>query len=192
MSKRKRVFLDIETTGLNPTYHEITEIGYVCEVGKLHFERSYRLPVTLVGAESTALLVNHFDPYKSPVDDIVICEVPQFRLLNTGKLRHELLDDLGDAEIIGNNVQFDCNFLAEFLGSRPWRYHVVDVKAYIGGHLGWEPPWKTDKILQEIGWTDPVAHTGIDDARMARAMFKFVSASVRETVNLGKVSPVDD
>lgn len=179
----KRVFLDIETTGLDPTCHEITEIGYICKVGETCFERSYRLPVTLVGAERAALDAQIFDPYESPLGDTVICDVPEFNLLNTSKLRHKLFFDLNDAEIIGNNVQFDCNFLAKFLGCRPWRYHLVDVKAFFGGHFCWEPPWKTDEILQMIGYTDPVPHSGIDDARLAQRIFEYVITSIREQTN---------
>jgi DNA polymerase-3 subunit epsilon len=154
-------FVDIETTGLDPERHEIWEIGIVLGNG---LEREYQLPVTLLHAEARALEIGGFLERHMPSETEDVEDARRF-----------LLNDLSGHVFVGNNPQFDAAFLSRFLGSAPWHYHLVDVKALCAGRLAagrrQTPPWSTAALLEAAGLPSETAHTALADAKQAKAMY---------------------
>lgn len=103
-NRRPKAFFDLETTGLVPGYHEITEIGikhdtmgpWSVRVRPEHMDR----------AEPIALQVSQFNEADwadaPPLDDVI----------------EPLLTRLEDAIIIGHNVGFDLSMLRGELRKR--------------------------------------------------------------------------
>ena len=158
-------FIDIETTGLDPTQHEIWEVAYILENNGFVLTREhFFLPVTLENASTAALAVGKFHTrynvrYTNPIRTI--------------DARAKLLKDLYAAVLVGNNVAFDAAFLRAFLGSAPWYYHIVDVKAMVGGSLGLAPPWDTANLLLRAGLPPIKRHLAQDDCQKAKDLYEF-------------------
>lgn len=150
-------FIDIETTGLDPERHEVWEIAY--HRSDLHY-RVMQLPVTLQHADPDALRINRFHARR----DSAVSEA---------QARSLLLEELAGAILVGNNVAFDAAFLRAFLGSAPWHYHIVDVKALVAGKLGWEPPWSTEDLLKAAGVSPVKKHEALADCLAVKALYEF-------------------
>jgi DNA polymerase III epsilon subunit-like protein len=104
MRGRPVLFLDLETTGLNPGMQEISEIGAVL-VSQPGWQviRTYEakvLPTHLETAQPEALVISHFDPEVWAKEGRPL------------KQALEELSDIGQGAILaGFNVTFDWAFL---------------------------------------------------------------------------------
>lgn len=196
MSDFEIVFLDLETTGLDPDRHTITEIGLILPIYPLKL--GYWVCLTdeeISVADTCALQVNHY----------------QHRTLNRpgslGLINHSnrgpaarRIAYLTDKSILaGCNVKFDQVFLEKWLrrhGACPtWDYHVLDVPTYVAGVLNerrrvllaqhkrgvkapydeLKPPYTTKHICEALGLEMPEeAHTALGDARLAKQMWEAV------------------
>ncbi|HDH26414.1 MAG TPA: DEDD exonuclease domain-containing protein [Actinobacteria bacterium] len=91
--------LDLETTGLSPELHGITEIGAVRYVGG-----------ELTGTFDT--LVNPDAPIPPTVT--ILTGITQFMVIDAPRIEEalpSLLEFIGDAVIVGHNIRFDMSFL---------------------------------------------------------------------------------
>lgn len=157
-------FLDIETSGLDPVVHEPIEVAYLLEPeGRVV---NVSLDFNFKTAEPKALEVNGYGKREfAPSAD-------------NAEFAVQLSKDLHDRAIIGNNVQFDMNFLREFLRRHAmiptWRHSVIDLKAIAGGVLGIEPPWHIDTLCEKLGADPPGAnqHTALGDAIWNREFYQ--------------------
>ena len=64
---RHRVFVDVETTGLNEDVHQVFEVAWALDVGPVH---SFTVPHTLDQADDMALEINRYHrpgPHPLPV-----------------------------------------------------------------------------------------------------------------------------
>ena len=167
------VFLDLETTGLDPDRHEIWDIGIINEDGKEWNPLIY--PVHPETADPTSLRMNgYYDVFGS---------------IGPKKGRHTsarkdiaaiLAESLAGKHIVGAVPSFDAAFLERFLraqGYAPaWHYHLVDVEAMAAGRLQLIPPWDSDNISRRLGVNPDLfeRHTAIGDARWAKALYEAV------------------
>lgn len=109
--------LDLETTGLKPGLHAITEIGALRYVGG-----------ALVGTFDT--LVNPDAPI--PPRITVITGITQYMVIEAPRIEEalpSLLEFIGDAVIVGHNIRFDMSFLnsaAVALGYGELKNRTVD------------------------------------------------------------------
>lgn len=103
-SEYNLLFLDLETSGLNPREHGITEAGWwsldlhEIEGCKVHFNRHAATP--------TALELNGYDE-----------EIWSLEAIDPGELAWKLSDVLHHSIIVGSNPHFDLSFLEEL-------YHI--------------------------------------------------------------------
>lgn len=97
------VVFDIETTGLEPTQHEITEIGAFKIAGKelKHMFSSLIRPNAPISAEITRI---------TGIDDELVSDAPSAREVLPG-----FLEFAGDLPLIAHNAEFDASFI---------RYHA--------------------------------------------------------------------
>jgi Exonuclease len=169
---RPLVAVDLETTGLDPFYHDIIEVGVVSLAGELTFS----LPFDLGKADHEALEVNGWGKRPFPEQQSTAWAVGM------------LADVLDDAHIIGKNPQFDAAFLEALFrrrGMKPtWHHRLVDIGAMAWGwHSAWasatiggpptlvhQPPdveQVSEMLVIPREVTPDGYHTALDDARWA-------------------------
>lgn len=163
MRLMRAVFLDTETSGLNPLKHHVLELAFkIVDVGTGEILHSYETIVrqnrlTWEKADPLSLLVNgfHYDLVKeaTPVEKVSGAIVTAFA-------RNEI--QKGKAVFICQNPSFDRAFFSQIVDPDlqemlEWPYHWLDLASmYWAKHINKEPlPWKTgvskDKISEAYG-----------------------------------------
>lgn len=107
------IYLDTETSGLDPINHEVWEVAYSIDGGPITV--MHRLLSRPYRADAIALEMNRYheriNPQANPWDTPTLREV------------------LAGATIVGANPAFDATFLREALGAAPWHHRLLDVEA---------------------------------------------------------------
>lgn len=139
------VFLDTETTGLDPDRHEIWELAYAIDAGPIH---SGTIVHSLRHADPVALRLNgYYDRVHA------LAEQTQMHDLELGaKIA------LDGATLVAANPAFDAAFLRARWGATPWHYRMLDIEAFAAGILGWDAPKGLRDIseaLNRLGFTVP-------------------------------------
>ena len=116
LCKYKRAFVDVETTGLDPSKHEIIEFAVVFEDGS---SSSFKLsPDRIDQADPEALKVNGYT--SAAWDD-------SFSQEQGAKEIAKLLDE---CILVGHNIKFDFSFIEELCKRHQCRlnisYHTID------------------------------------------------------------------
>lgn len=185
------VFVDTETTGLDPERHEIWDIGLIEADGTEH-EWHVR-PQHPERADPTALRLMDFygrtaaDDWRWGGPDIAV----GVSLLTGGSdadraknIRYQIASQVAlltaGKHLVGAVPSFDAAFLSAFLigsGQREaWHYHLIDVETLIAGRCRLEPPYDSEELSRAVG-IEPdrfARHTAIGDARWAKAMYEAV------------------
>ncbi len=152
------VALDLETTGLDPQSDEIIDIGAVRFTAR-RMEDEF---ATLVRPQQH---IRGFITRLTGINDDMVAAAPR---LST--VLPQLLDFVGDAVIIGHNVQFDLNFLAaagiSFLNPVVDTYELAsvllpDASRYALGALG-----------QALDIPLRATHRALDDARVTAHLYR--------------------
>lgn len=153
------VFLDTETTGLDPNRHEVWEIAYAVGDGPI---KSAIVPHKFTNPDPLALKMNGY------LDRAVDAKVDQF-------FEADLLDELTGATIVGANPAFDTAFLRARWNEAPWHHRLWDIEAYAAGVLGWDSlkgMAGVSEALRERGWQIPRPdHSAAGDVAALRASF---------------------
>jgi hypothetical protein len=129
---RKLVFLDTETTGLDPDRHEIWDPAFIRD-GK---EYEYKFSPDLTRADPLALKIGHFYERTASLADEPRPSSSEARYLAEG-IAHLLYG----RHIVGACPSFDDAFLKRFMlvngqARSTWHYHLIDVETLIAGKLG--------------------------------------------------------
>lgn len=164
---REFAFIDIETSGLEPQYHDVMEVGYQITrgpSGPVIAEREFSLPFNGDKASEEALSINGWGKRKFA------------GRVSPGQGAAYLREDLQGTIFVANNAVFDAGFLTEFLarqGKRPtWNRRLVNLKDVAAGRLGVAPPINSDRVGEHFGIAPPaVAHTALGDADWNRRVF---------------------
>jgi DNA polymerase III epsilon subunit-like protein len=172
MSRSDLVFLDIETTGLDPTRHEVWEIAII-EADSDAMHHWLMNVQALSKADPGALRVNK---YYERIFKLTAREQNFSVQTKSFSLAIQVATLLLNKTIIGNNPSFDATFLDAFLRSQgvvpAWNHSLVCVKSLVGGKLGLKPPYDTKKIAEAIGVPLPKdAHTARADATWVRDVY---------------------
>ncbi len=155
----KVVYIDTETTGLNPKhlFHEIIEIALIVEIhGKRKFSFHSKIqPMHISRASEKALEINGYNE-----SDWITA--PTFE-----KVASKVQDIFQDADIvIGHNVKFDVEFVNEHLislGMRPIRARQIDTITVAYEHLipiGLKS-LRMDEIRRFLKWNMEDSHTAM-------------------------------
>jgi DNA polymerase-3 subunit epsilon len=154
------VFLDTETTGLDPDRHEVWEIAYAVDDEPI---LSAVVPHSFANPDPKALAMNGY------LDRAL--DVRPSRLFE-----ESVKADLDGATLIGANPAFDAAFLRARWGVTPWHHRLWDVEAYAAGVLGWDKLRGLAGIaeaLREMGHEIPEPdHTAAADVATLRAAFR--------------------
>lgn len=176
----KLVFLDTETTGLDPERHEVFELAFIVrtddlEMGPPPFH--FWLPVDLSKADATALrLTDYYERHPWLVNEGVspfIWKNSQWERIPFHRVLGTLASETANAHLIGAVPSFDAAFLERLLRrhglAAAWHYHLVDVEALAAGKLGIAPPWNSEELSRAVGVEPADRHTAMGDALWARA-----------------------
>jgi DNA polymerase III alpha subunit (gram-positive type) len=130
------VYLDTETTGLDPELHEVWEIAWAVNDDPV---QSTFVPHSLATADPKALELNgywdradsHYPDHKRLVD-------LEIRKLLTGNT------------LVGANPAFDAAFLRKRWGVAPWHYRMIDVESMALGILGYDRPKGLAELAEDL------------------------------------------
>lgn len=161
-------FVDVETTGLNPHFHEVWEIGLIVD----EVEYEWQLAVDLRKADPAALRVGRFYERRGSVDDPTL-------------VARAIAGLTANRHLAGMNPAFDAAFLSKFLHVNgykdAWEYHLIDCEALMIGYLRGKgsiviPPWNSSDLSSEIGVAAAAfdRHTALGDAQWAKAVYERV------------------
>lgn len=169
------VFLDVETTGLDPNVHSVWEIAYAVDDGPILSEIvAHRLNPH----EAKALEING---YHERVADRVPRSLTKWGGdIQSWDFEAALMVELQGATIAGANPSFDAAMLttrwAKCFDSPPWSYRLLDIEAYAMGALGYDRPRGLHTIcadLAGLGHEMPTPdHTAAGDVAATRAAFR--------------------
>lgn len=122
-------FLDVETTGLDPKVHEILEIAVVDVQGKVLLDTKVK-PVNIESASEEALKINNYN-------EADWADAPTFE-----EIKDQVIEALEHKILVGQNPQFDRNFVVEALDRvgvekayRKVRRHTIDTITLAWEHL---------------------------------------------------------
>lgn len=173
------VYVDCETTGLDPDRHEIWDLAIITGDGT---EYDWHLRPNLKDADPGALRITDFyrrtadwDRLRDLGDDAPAWETP-----NTAYyVPHEVARLTSGKHLVGAVPSFDAAFIERLLrkaGLVPaWHYHLIDVESLAAGKLGLPPPWSSDDLAEKLGVPRlDGKHTALGDARWAMKMYEAV------------------
>lgn len=153
------VFLDTETTGLDPALHEMWEIAWAVNDGPT---QSCIVTHTICTADPRALELNGYWTRgfaEHPVEsaDVTLREI------------------LAGATIVGANPAFDTAFLRARWGLAPWHHRLVDVESMALTVLDYDRPKGLHALatdLRDRGHDIPSPdHTAAADVETTRAVY---------------------
>jgi DNA polymerase-3 subunit epsilon len=184
-----RIYLDTETTGLDPSVHEVIEVAVVREEveypytgpGKITLMWSRKVaPQHIETAEPVALKVNGYAPeaWANAVPFSTIAE--------------ELVEHLKGGMIIGHNPKFDTGFITAELkraGVEPRISHrTIDTTtaAYMAWGLDGKMKLSLDNLRSHLGLSSDGAHTALQDALDCREVFYRALAARMESPDFSR------
>lgn len=201
----KLAFVDCETTGLDPTRHQIWELAIILEEDGKTREYAWQLPVNLFLADPNGLRIGRFYERRSKIDrrvplashHKVLWGNSETTWQGAGPIVAETAETvavlLDGAHMVGAVPSFDASFLTPWLNSHgqaaTWHYHLVDVEAMAAGWLAGSGtalqaaslPWDSDVLSGAVG-VDPDdfdRHTALGDAKWSRAIYHAVMSNNR-------------
>lgn len=152
------IFLDTETTGLDPALHEVWEIAVAVDEGEI---RSYQLPHSLTTADPKALEINSY--------------WSRFHGRGTDAYDLELRELLTGATVVGSNPAFDTAFLRTRWGVAPWHHRLIAVESMAFAVMRYDRPKGLAGVasdLRDLGRDIPEPdHTAAGDVATLRAVF---------------------
>lgn len=202
---RDLVFLDVETTGLDPAQHEILEVAAIRVTHDLQHIRTFAAkvaPTRLHTASPEALAINGYDP------------AAWTHALTLADALDALWPLLDGAIPAGHNIGFDLGFLEAAAASTgrsplPTDYHRLDTAS-----LGWlcvtsgeSTSWSLSPVCEALGVRRTEEHRALADAQASlevarrvrerwvgaaptRAREGLVAASGPEITALAKIVPL--
>lgn len=178
------IFLDTETTGLQPDRHTPWEVAWQLAIhdrGLLQLVQSEQFIVKvttreMIAADEVALGIGRFEEryYEAREVEFVAgglagsCALVS-RLAGTDKVPH----------LVGAVPSFDHAMLTRWFGwpgfgEGLWHYHLVDVETLLAGKLGLAPPWNSDELTEAVGVKpirDDLRHTAAGDVQWAVQLY---------------------
>jgi DNA polymerase III epsilon subunit-like protein len=127
------IFLDTETTGLDPDVHEVWEIAYARIDGDVH---TATVPHFGFTADPQALAMNGYH------DNAIPSAPPDFDA--------EVIRELSGNILVCANPPFDRAFLRRRWGFEPWHYRSIDVESMAYSVLHYEQPKGMKDIAEDL------------------------------------------
>ena len=156
------IYLDTETTGLDPHQHQVWEIAWAVEDGPVNVMQVHH---SLAGADVVALRINKYvDRWEQAADD---------------SLEAALRRDLRGSTLVCSNPSFDEAFLRARWRETPWHHRKIDIATYAMPALGLDRPAGLAQIAERLGVCAP-DHTAAGDVLTLRACYVELAARYAE------------
>lgn len=168
----KKIFLDTETTGLDPRIHSVWEIAYAVDDDIV---LSCIVPHSLVGANPEALKVNNYTKRIAQSAPWWESESPLEVQL---RFESEFREALKGSVIVAANPAFDAGMLFARYGEQTWHYRMIDVETYAMPLLGLTEPKGLAYIAEKLGIVAP-DHSAANDVRTLRKCYQELELSYR-------------
>lgn len=154
------LYIDGETTGLDPQIHELWEIAWAW--GNNDITHGF-LAHSGISADPRALAMNGYYEREGWVYDGH----------EAAELDLELAKAVAGMTLVGANPAFDAAFLKQRWGKAPWKYRLLDIEAYAMPAMRLDEPVGLNKIAEHLnarGYDIPVPdHTAAGDVATVRA-----------------------
>lgn len=160
------VSLDIETTGLDPESDAIIEIGMV-KFSEKRVEAEY------------SQLVNPRRPIPGPITNLT--NISNSMVLNQPYLADvlpDVIDFVGDAIILGQNIVFDLGFFYQAKALRGNK--AIDTYELASVLMPTAPRYNLGSLAQQLGVVQTNAHRASDDARVTMEVYRRLNQMIRE------------
>lgn len=174
------VFLDTETSGLDPELHEVWEVGAIVrDEDQEDIEHHWFLPLfNFKNADPFALDIGKFwERYTWP-------DPQQYTRDYMSEWCRMWMQMTKGAYIVGAVPNFDVERLDNLCKRYDYRmfnhHHLVDVENLVAGKYGMAPPWKSDDLFAVVGLNTEEEvyqkgkHTALGDARVVRDVYDIV------------------
>ena len=152
------VYLDTETTGLDPFRHDVWEIAWAVDDGPV---QTMQLRHSLTNADVAALRINRY--------------VDRWDKAATEAAEAGLRNDLEGATLVCSNPSFDEAFLRQRWGRTYWHHRKIDIATYAMPALGLDRPVGLATIAERLGMRAP-DHTARVDVLVLRACYVKLAA----------------
>lgn len=165
---KKLCFLDLETTGFEPEKDSIIEVSF------LLFESGKKI------SEVDQVII----PDKSPLTDFItnLTGISQEEIDTSGKnfseIKDEITEKIGDAVIVGHNIDFDINFLVSngiSLKNNP----RIDTHELARILLPQEESFALEVLTQKYGFAHESAHRAMSDVIASQKLFEFLLEKIK-------------
>jgi DNA polymerase-3 subunit epsilon len=172
----RTVFLDLETTGLDPRTDEILEIGILDGDGQ-------------VLLDSLVRPVRHSRwPAAQRIHGITPAAVHGAPTLDA--LRARIIDAVSGALVVIYNAPFDAGFLRDELDTAAEvRCAMREFAAAYGEWSGWHGSWRWQKLhvaAAHVGFAwNGDSHRAINDCRATRAVWQYLRGSAGRSPDAG-------
>lgn len=154
------VFIDTETTGLDPQLHQAYEVAWAVNDGPIH---RLVLPHNLFGAVEDALKVGRY--HDRHIQDEIHASAEQL---------DELRWDLAGSTLVGSNPAFDAGFLQPHFGP-VWHHRLINVAEGAMWVFNWTRPKGLADVVDELtkfGALIPKPdHTAAGDVEATRVVY---------------------
>ena len=186
------VFLDTETTGLDPDSEQVFEIAVVREDGSYKTWRLEPDPPTVADMHPKAAEVNRYhertafpnwkwDAKYEDTDDVW-----------EGVLS-EVFAELDGAHIVGAVPDFDTRFLKALfdrwqMTPPKWHYHLIDIESMIVGYFAstgveFPLPGDSEALSLALGIHPRERHTALGDAEWVMRMYEEMTGGAYRELN---------
>lgn len=169
MAMRDWAAVDIETSGLDPNYHDVIEVGIAHRDGSVW---SCSLPFDESKADPKALSVNGYGQRE-------FAQMESFDFL--AQLLTNIFYHTGTM-LVASPAHFDVGFLEALIRRNnerpPWGHrNVIDLKSYACARFGVVNNLKNSEISRMLNIEDTSDHTALGDAKWTRQLFAALTAS---------------
>ena len=164
--------IDLETTGLDPSYDEIIELGAVRYRAGMEKE----VFTSLVRPENE---VSEFITDLTGISNEMLDGAPAIR-----EILPAFLDFVGSDIIVGHNVNFDINFIydaAEGLGFSPFSNDFLDTMRLSRRLFPEERHHRLKDLVGRFGVGKVPAHRALDDCRATAASLQYMYSHINKT-----------
>ena len=167
----RTVYLDLETTGLDPAHDEILEVGILADSGEVLLD-------TLVRPER-----HRTWPKAERVNGIAPAAVAEAPVL--AEVRPRIIEAVSDARVVIYNAPFDSGFLVQDLaGAAELRCAMRRFAEAFGEWDAVRNTWHWKKLhvaATHVGFVWPGrAHRAIHDCQATRAVWHWLNARGRD------------
>lgn len=163
------LFLDVETTGLEPGVHSVWEIAYAIDNEPI---KSSFVSHHLETADPKALELNG---YRDRIDAEPVGPFQYVGIEHGEAFEDELYDKALNLTLVAANPAFDQSFLSARWGQVPWHYRLFDIESYACGVLSLEKPMGLKGVTDELrkrGFVIPEPnHSAAGDVATLRSAF---------------------